>query len=65
MSNIASEISKLKHLRNNFYIVYNNQGKIIGLSNKVHRKHICKSCLEVTEKELNIIYIDILNIKII
>lgn len=65
MSNIASEISKLKHLRNNFYIVCNNQGKIIGLSNKVHRKHICKSCLEVTEKELNIIYIDILNIKII
>ncbi|BAO04979.1 uncharacterized protein CBO05P1_260 [Clostridium botulinum B str. Osaka05] len=65
MSNIASEISKLKHLRNNFYIVYNKQRKIIGLSNKVHRKHICKSCLEASEKELNIIYIDILNIKII
>ncbi|NFH40745.1 hypothetical protein [Clostridium sporogenes] len=65
MSNIASEISKLKRLHNNFYIVYNNQGNIIGLSNNIHRKHICKSCLEATERELNIIYIDILNIKII
>ncbi|HID0768140.1 TPA: hypothetical protein ACXDAZ_002670 [Clostridium botulinum] len=65
MFNIASEISKLKHLRNNFYIVYNKQGEIIRLSNKAHRKYISKSCLEASEKELKIIYIDILTIKII
>lgn len=65
MFNIASEISKLKHLKNNFYILYNKKGAMIGLSNKFHKKHICKSCSEVTERELNIIYIDILNIKII
>lgn len=65
MFNIASEISKLKHLKNRFFIVYNKQGEIIGLSNKAHRKHICKSCLDVSEEDLNIIYIDILTIRII
>ncbi|MBN3376347.1 hypothetical protein CF087_21155 [Clostridium botulinum] len=65
MSNIASEISKLKHLKNKFYIIYNKRGKMIGLSNRVHRKYVCKSCLEVKEPDLQIIYINILNIKII
>ncbi|HDK7194989.1 TPA: hypothetical protein PTV74_003296 [Clostridium botulinum] len=65
MFNIASEISKLKHLKNNFYILYNKKGAMIGLSNKFHKKYICKSCLEVAEEDLNIIYIDILTIKII
>ncbi|EKS4345177.1 hypothetical protein QB607_003181 [Clostridium botulinum] len=65
MFNIASEISKLKHLKNNFYIVYNKRGAMIGLSNKSHRKYICKTCLEVKELDLQIIYINILNIKII
>ncbi|MBY6842844.1 hypothetical protein [Clostridium botulinum] len=65
MSNIASEISKLKRLHNKFYIIYDKQGEIIGLSNKVHRKHTSKSCLEVTEPDLQTIYINILDIKII
>jgi len=65
MSNIASEISKLKRLHDNFYIIYNKEGKITGLSNKFHKKCICKSCLEVAERELQIIYINILNIKIV
>lgn len=65
MFNIASEISKLKHLKNNFYIVYNKKGEMIGLSNKLNKKYICKSCLEVAEEDLSIIYINILTIKII
>ncbi|NCI19782.1 hypothetical protein EJM73_09100 [Clostridium botulinum] len=65
MFDIASEISKLKHLKNNFYIVYNKRGIMIGLSNKFHKKYICKSCLDVSEPDLQTIYINILNIEII
>ena len=65
MFDLASEISKLKHLKNRFFIVYNKQGEIIGLSNRTYRKHICKSCLDVSEPDLQIIYINILNIEII
>ncbi|AUN01431.1 hypothetical protein [Clostridium botulinum] len=65
MFNIASEISKLKHLKNNFYIVYNKRGTLIGLSNKSHKKYICKSCLEVAEPDLQTIYINILDIETI
>ncbi|EQC1535480.1 hypothetical protein ACY1J9_001311 [Clostridium botulinum] len=65
MFNISSEISKLKRLHDNFFIIYNKEREIIGLSNKAHRKHICKTCSEVSELDLQIIYINILDIQIV